>query len=111
MRSTRDDDYTGTPTPMPSHTQPGAPSAGMPDNAAEPGQYHVTPDGPHQRDRNAALKYKLNPCDMDRYPVLAPLGDVFASVTKLFTVECNCCTGARILVGIAASFALGGWLL
>lgn len=49
------------------------------------------------------LRHQLNPCDIDRYAVLAPVGDLIA---KLAT-ECPCCNGLRILTALAIGFLLG----
>jgi hypothetical protein len=38
--------------------------------------------------------FKVNPCDFDAYAPLKPLGSALASLT----VQCPCCTGARIVI-------------
>ena len=59
------------------------------------------------------LRHKLNPCDIDRYPVLAPLGDMLAASFKLLTygTDCPCCLAVRVALLAAASFTLGAVLL
>lgn len=52
------------------------------------------------------LQHLLNPCDIDRLPVLAPIGDLAA---KLVT-HCPCCNGFRIIFAFAAGFAIGVYL-
>lgn len=47
------------------------------------------------------LKYRLNPCDIDRLPKLKPLGGFFALFA--YGTDCTCCLGARI----AAAFSIG----
>lgn len=54
---------------------------------------------------------QINFCDIDRYEPLAFFGDSFARVGDLFTTDCACCTGFRILVAIVASFAFGAAVL
>lgn len=49
------------------------------------------------------LRYKLNPCDIDRYPVLAPLGDLLAHLAS----ECPCCNTLRVVVAIPVSIIIG----
>lgn len=51
------------------------------------------------------LKYLFNPCDMDRHPVLKPVGDFFA----LFSAgtDCTCCLGARIFFALVIGFTIG----
>ena len=49
------------------------------------------------------FKYKINPCDYERYKVLAPIGDFVA----LFGSDCKCCSGARVLAAAIIGFVLG----
>ena len=58
------------------------------------------------------LKYLLNPCDFERLPVLAPVGDALASLYAAFTAntDCPCCLGGR-LVGVAVAGVATGALL
>lgn len=51
------------------------------------------------------LKYLLNPCDVDRLPFLAPIGDAVAKLA----VECPCCNGFRIIIALAIGIAIGHW--
>jgi len=55
------------------------------------------------------LKYLLNPCDIDRAKVLAPIGDAFAAIYRRFTAgtECECCLGARVAGLTLAATGLG----
>lgn len=39
-------------------------------------------------------RHLFNPCSVRSYPVLAPLGHVLA----MFSAECPCCDGARLVV-------------
>jgi len=49
------------------------------------------------------LRHKLNPCDIDRYPVLAPVGDLLAYLAS----ECPCCNTLRVFFALAVAFPLG----
>lgn len=57
------------------------------------------------------LKHRLNPCDIDRLPWLADVGDVlaffFERVFRKPTHDCPCCMAIRILILTAAAFAAG----
>lgn len=58
-----------------------------------------------------AVRY-INPCDIDRCPLLAPIGDACYATYKLYNnVDCDCCKGMRIiatgLVGIGVGIILG----
>lgn len=57
--------------------------------------------------------YLINPCDMDRYKGLAPIGDALAKIFQWFTAgtECQCCLGTRIVLLAALSFTAGAVLL
>ena len=61
------------------------------------------------------LRHRLNPCDIDRYPALAPLGDALHGLYQAFTwgTDCTCCLGARVLaLALAAgTFGVGITLL
>lgn len=49
------------------------------------------------------LRYRLNPCDIARFRILAPVGDALAAVWNAFTygTECNCCLGTRLILWTA----------
>lgn len=49
------------------------------------------------------LKYLLNPCDIERHEILAPLGDFLAK----FSPECPCCSTVRWALITIAAFSLG----
>lgn len=55
------------------------------------------------------LKYVANPCDIDRWALLAPAGDALAALWERFTgdTDCPCCLGARLLAAAVGSAALG----
>lgn len=55
------------------------------------------------------LKYLLNPCDMDRLPVLALIGTPLVKLWRGFVygTDCPCCLGARLIAVAAAFFAVG----
>ena len=53
------------------------------------------------------LRYRINPCDFERFPSLDRLGDFLA----VFGSHCKCCSGARVLGAFALGIALGAWLL
>lgn len=55
----------------------------------------------------------INPCDMDRYKGLAPIGDALAKIFQWFTAgtECSCCLGARVVFLAGLSFVSGAVLL
>lgn len=59
-----------------------------PSNIGDPG------DAPER-----LLRHKVNPCDIDRYSGLAPLGDALHALWKGFTLgtDCTCCLGARLV--------------
>lgn len=54
-------------------------------------------------------RYNFNPCDMDRFKAIAPIGDALAFIWDTFTggTECNCCLGTRLVVALAAALCLG----
>jgi hypothetical protein len=54
-----------------------------------------------------AWYYRFNPCDMDRHPKLAPLGDFFAKLA----VECPCCNGMRIIGAAILGLLIGAFAL
>lgn len=65
---------------------------------------------PHDTDdwaKSEPLHLRLNPCDIARFPVLAPLGDALA----LLAPECKCCAGTRVLIALLVGLGLGSWLL
>lgn len=74
----------------------------MPDRIHPP-SYEPEPD-PEQTP--VPWRYLLNPCDIDRFPWLAPIGDFFA----FFGSDCRCCSGARVLFAAAAA-GLTGFLI
>lgn len=49
---------------------------------------------------------RLNPCDIARYRIIAPIGD---AVAKLAT-DCNCCNGFRILIALGVGVLAGSFL-
>lgn len=49
------------------------------------------------------LIYRLNPCDLARFPALARLGDLVAKLA----VECPCCNGFRMIFALAIGLAIG----
>lgn len=55
------------------------------------------------------LFFKINYCDIDRLPFLAPIGDAVAKVWDGFTAytDCACCLGTRLLMFGALCFWLG----
>lgn len=55
------------------------------------------------------LAYRLNPCDIARFAVLAPLGDALAATYRGFTygTDCQCCLGTRLLIALAAATTAG----
>lgn len=64
------------------------------------------------------LKYLLNFCDIDRLPVLAPIGDALAALFDRFfrepTHDCPCCMAVRVLLLSTFTLAVGivvGFLL
>jgi hypothetical protein len=59
------------------------------------------------------LHYQINPCDMDRFKFLAPIGDALAAIYEGFNAgtECVCCRGARLVALAVLSFTLGAVLL
>lgn len=62
--------------------------------------------------RTEPLRYRLNPCDIGRFSILAPLGDGLAALWHAFTAktECPCCLGTRLVVALCIAFALGAAL-
>lgn len=58
------------------------------------------------------LKYLINPCDIDRARVLAPVGDLLHKVWQgfIYGTDCTCCLGSRLVVWTAAVFMLGRYL-
>lgn len=54
------------------------------------------------------LRHIINPCDIDRAKVLAPLGDALHRVWAVFTygTECTCCLGTRVIMLIAVTAAI-----
>jgi hypothetical protein len=60
------------------------------------------------QDARTPLRYRLNPCDTERYRVLAPVGDSLAALYDRFTAgtECACCLGMR-LISLIVLTALG----
>jgi hypothetical protein len=51
--------------------------------------------------------YKLNPCDLDSFPVLKPFGLALIAVQRVFTTNCHCCTGFRIALGLITAGLIG----
>lgn len=54
-------------------------------------------------------RYRLNPCDIDRSRVLAPLGDALALIWRAFTTktDCPCCLGLRLVAAVSLSYLAG----
>lgn len=54
-------------------------------------------------------RHYVNPCDIDRHPALAPLGDALTAVyhATIESTDCPCCRAIRVLVVIVFSFAIG----
>lgn len=48
--------------------------------------------------------YRANPCDLD---TTIPGNDLLAKIHQLHTTNCNCCSGARIVISIVLAFTLG----
>jgi hypothetical protein len=59
---------------------------------------HLPPDEPTPPPK-PLLRHRINPCDIDRWPHLAPLGDWLADRSS----GCPCCDTLRV----PAAFALG----
>lgn len=57
----------------------------------------------------AKLYHQLNPCDIDRFKPLAPVGDAAHLLWKLFTfgTDCTCCLGFRLIFLVLAAFGAG----
>jgi hypothetical protein len=51
--------------------------------------------------------YKLNPCDIDTASVFKPIANILMRVTAVFTTQCSCCSGARIITGLILAAAIG----
>lgn len=60
---------------------------------------------------NPLLKHQVNPCDIDRHPALAKIGDALALFFDTFfrtpTHDCPCCMAVRILILAAAAYTAG----
>jgi hypothetical protein len=54
--------------------------------------------------------YHLNPCDLDVLPVLKPIAKALTTLNKAFAVNCPCCQGARIALGLTLAFLAGRYL-
>ena len=52
--------------------------------------------------------YKINPCDVDSFPKLQPLGKFFALFC--YGTDCRCCLGFRTLAALLFGIALGACL-
>lgn len=63
-------------------------------------------------DERIPLKYRLNMCDIDRYAVLAPIGDAVAKLWQLLTygTDCPCCLGTRFIGALVAAAGVGAWI-
>lgn len=55
------------------------------------------------------LKYRLNPCDIDRFKALAPIGDALAGLWEGFvaSTECPCCLGTRLTLTVILALGIG----
>lgn len=55
------------------------------------------------------ILYAINPCDIDRLRILAPIGDALAALWDGFTAftDCACCLGTRLAFVIALAFYAG----
>ena len=51
--------------------------------------------------------YRLNPCDVDAFPVLRPLGRALSAIGGL----CPCCSGGRVLAAAALGAAFPTYTL
>jgi hypothetical protein len=51
--------------------------------------------------------YRANPCDLDSWTIFKPLSRTLMRVTAAFTTQCSCCSGARIVLGLAVAAAIG----
>ena len=52
---------------------------------------------------------RFNWCDIDRFPCLAPIGDFFARLWRVYTAftDCPCCLAVRFTVMLLIAFWLG----
>ena len=77
-------------------------------NAAPPSATPAPP-APAYDPSTEPLAYRLNPCDIARFAVLAPLGDALAATYRGFTygTDCQCCLGTRLLIALAAATSAG----
>jgi hypothetical protein len=58
-------------------------------------------------------RYKLyyaNPCDFEAFHAIEPVAKVFTAINKAFAVNCPCCQGARIALGLTLAFLAGRYL-
>ena len=55
------------------------------------------------------LRYQVNPCDIDRFEFLKPVGDAAAALWDEFVgeAECVCCLGVRLALTLVASALFG----
>lgn len=56
--------------------------------------------------KNEKLLHRLNPCDIARFPCLAPLGDAVARLIP----DCPCCAGFRLIGAFILGTILGYFL-
>lgn len=58
-------------------------------------------------------RYNFNPCDLERFRVLAPIGDAAAALYLRLTAgtDCPCCLGMRVGAVVVIAFTLGAVLL
>lgn len=56
--------------------------------------------------------HQINPCDIDRFNFLAPLGDALAALWDTFTfgTDCACCLGTRLTLLMILCICLGTML-
>jgi hypothetical protein len=55
------------------------------------------------------LRHRVNPCDVDRFAFLKPVGDTAAALWDEFVGEtqCVCCLGFRLTLALVAAALLG----
>lgn len=68
-----------------------------------------TPTYTPSPDTGAKLYHKVNPCDIDRFWPLAPIGDAAHLIWSGFAygTDCTCCLGFRLIFLLLAAFGAG----
>lgn len=58
------------------------------------------------------LRYRVNPCDISRFKVLALVGNSMAWLWEKFTwgTECPCCLFTRLVLALLLAGGIGAWL-